>query len=305
MSESVIRVDGLKKSFDGPPVLDGVSFEVRRGETFALLGRNGAGKTTTIRILLGLLKPDAGTVEVAGCDPQARPLDVRSRVGYLAEDQAMYEWMTPVELCRFLQPFYPTWDEKLASELLERFELPRQQRIEHLSKGQTVKLGLAVALAYRPEIAILDDPALGLDPIARKEFNRDLIDWLQAEGRTVIYSSHLLDEVETVADRVAILDAGRIVRLEQTEVLRERVQRVMLPIEKARLLPAPEGLLDVRQHAGHIEVVVDGIDALLRDLTQAGVESEPAELTLDEIFAAFVIGRTDGWPEAPAPVTAS
>lgn len=203
MSESVIRVDGLRKSFGGPPVLDGISFEVRPGETFALLGRNGAGKTTTIRILLGLLKPDAGSVNVAGCDPQVRPLDVRSRVGYLAEDQAMYEWMTPVELCRFLQPFYPTWDAGLTDKLLDRFELPRQTRIEHLSKGQTVKLGLAVALAYRPEIAILDDPALGLDPIARKEFNRDLIDWLQAEGRTVVYSSHLLDEVETVADRVA------------------------------------------------------------------------------------------------------
>jgi len=304
MSESVIRVDGLRKSFGGPPVLDGVSFEVRKGETFALLGRNGAGKTTTIRILLGLLKPDRGSVEVAGSDPQVHPLAVRSRVGYLAEDQAMYEWMTPVELCRFLQPFYPTWDAGLTDKLLDRFELPRQTRIEHLSKGQTVKLGLAVALAYRPEIAILDDPALGLDPIARKEFNRDLIDWLQAEGRTVIYSSHLLDEVETVADRVAILDAGRIVRLEQTDVLRERVQRIVLPIETARLLPRPDGLLDLRQHADHVEVVVDGIDAFLRDLAQVGIEGEPAELTLDEIFAAFVIGRPKGWPEAASPVIA-
>ena len=212
MSEPALSIRNLHKCFGPKTVLKDVSLEVPRGQTFALLGRNGAGKTTLIRILLGLIPADGGTVRVLDRDPAAEPIELRRRVGYLAEDQVMYGWMTPIELCRFLEPFYPTWDMRIAEDYLDRFEVPRHGRIRELSKGQTVKLGLAVALAHRPELAILDDPAIGLDPIARKEFNRDLIEHLQAEGRTVVYSSHLLDEVEAVADSVAILHNGRIAR---------------------------------------------------------------------------------------------
>src|SRR5262245_18176587 len=176
MSDSVVSVRGLRKAFGAHVVLEDVAFEVSSGQTFAVLGRNGVGKTTMIRTLLGLLPADAGAIRVAGCDPAAEPLELRRRVGYLAEEQAMYDWMTPVELCRFLQPFYPQWDSALADRYLERFELPRHVRIERLSKGQTVKLGLAVALAHAPQVAILDDPALGLDPVSRKDFNRDLVE---------------------------------------------------------------------------------------------------------------------------------
>src|SRR5207249_529212 len=133
----------------------------------------------------------------------------------------------------FLRPFYPTWDARLADDYLDRFGLPRHTRIGRLSKGESVKLGLAAALAHRPEVAVLDDPAMGLDPIARKEFNRDLIEHLQAAGRTVLYSSHLLDEVEAVADAVAILDRGRIVRFAETDALRDDVKQVVLPAEAA------------------------------------------------------------------------
>src|SRR5439155_12876179 len=183
------------------------------GQIFALLGRNGAGKTTAIRLLLGLLNRDGGSIAVLGRDPQQEPLGVRAAVGFLAEDQQMFGWMTIADLLGFLAPFYPTWDRNLADRFIQEFELPRDQRIKHLSKGQNVRLGLALALAHRPELVILDDPALGLDPIARKQFNRDVIEHLQAEGRTVFYSSHLLYEVDAVADAVAILDEGRFVRV--------------------------------------------------------------------------------------------
>jgi len=297
MSETVVSVMNLSKTFSSRKVLDNVSFEVPRGRTFALLGRNGAGKTTAIRILLGLLPADAGTVRVLGCDPTREPLELRRRVGYLAEDQAMYPWMTAVELCRFLQPFYPTWDTRLANDYLDRFEVPRHVRIGRLSKGQSVKLGLAVALAHRPEVAILDDPALGLDPIARKEFNRDLIEHLQAAGRTVIYSSHLLDEVEAVADSVAILDRGRIIRQGETDVLREEVKQIVLPLEAASAPLRPAKLLDARRHDDRLAVVVDGAAEFIRRLETDGVEHTVVSLSLDEIFEAFVIGRPRGWPE--------
>lgn len=298
MSDSAVSVHNLRKAFGSQVVLEDVSFEVPRGQTFALLGRNGTGKTTMIRTLLGLLPPDAGTIRVAGCDPATDSLELRRRVGYLAEDQSMYDWMTAVELCRFLQPFYPRWNTQLADRYLDRFELPRHVRIERLSKGQTVKLGLAVALAHAPEVAILDDPALGLDPVSRKEFNRDLVEHLQAEGRTVIYSSHLLDEVEAVADVVAILDRGRIVRQGPTETLREDVQRIILPQEIVRQRPAPTGLLDARRHGEQFEVVVDGAPRFIDELASAGHSVQATDMTLDDIFEAFVIGRPQAWCEA-------
>jgi len=302
MSEAAVSVQRLRKGFGGEPVLSDVSFEVARGQTFALLGRNGAGKTTAIRILLGLLPAEAGTVRVLDHDPSKAPLELRRRVGYLAEDQAMYPWMTPVELCRFLQPFYPTWDTRLADDYLDRFELPRHARIGRLSKGQSVKLGLAVALAHRPEVAILDDPAIGLDPISRKEFNRDLIEHLQAAGRTVIYSSHLLDEVETVADVVAILDRGRIVRHAATDTLRDEVKQIVLPALAASAALRPPKVLDARRYGDRMAVIVDGAVAFIQRLESDGVEHEVLSLSLDAIFEAFVIGKPQGWPEGGTPV---
>lgn len=306
MSEAVISVMNVCKQFGSRKVLHNLSFEVPQGRTFALLGRNGAGKTTALRILLGLLPAEGGTVRVLGCDPAKDPLGLRRRVGYLAEDQVMYPWMTAVELCRFLQPFYPTWDARLADDYLDRFEIPRHGRIGRLSKGQSVKLGLAVALAHRPEVAILDDPALGLDPIARKEFNRDLIEHLQAPGRTVIYSSHLLDEVEAVADVVAILDGGRIIRQGETDVLREEVKQIVLPVEAATGALRPARLLDARLDGDRLSVVVDGAAEFIQRLERAGVEHTVTSLSLDEIFEAFVIGRPQsGWPETGIQVAVS
>src|SRR5687767_9329100 len=228
MSNFAIEMQGVFKSFRKNQVLTGLSLNVERGKTFAFLGRNAAGKTTAIRMLLGLLKRDGGEIRVLGADPEVNPLEVRSRVGYLAEDQQMYGWMTVDELLRFVAPFYATWDHDLALKYVREFELPLQTKVKHLSKGQNVRLGLILALAHRPELVILDDPVLGLDPVMRKQFNRDLITHLQGEGRTVFYSSHLLYEVEPIADEVAILHEGRLIRQADTETLRRDVKQFVL-----------------------------------------------------------------------------
>ncbi|QGQ31053.1 ABC transporter ATP-binding protein [Gimesia maris] len=302
VSAAAIKIDQVLKQFGKNVVLEEVSLEIPRGQTLALLGRNGAGKTTLIRMLLGLLKPDAGSIQVDGCDPTREAIELRRRVGYLAEDQTMYGWMTAVELCHFLNPFYPAWNQSLADDYLERFDIPRHQRIERLSKGQNVKLGLTLALAHEPNVVILDDPALGLDTIARKEFNRDLIEHLQAAGRTVLFSSHLLDEVEAVADAVAILDGGRIIRQSATETLRSEVKRFVLnSVEIAGVMPPP-GLLDVRVWESQFVVTVDGAERFVEQLNSLGIEHEIVELSLDEIFESFVIGRTQAWPQAGMPV---
>lgn len=297
MHEPAIRIEGLRQGYRRRAVLDDVSLTVPRGSTFALLGRNGEGKTTLIRTLLGLLPPAAGTVRVLGLDPAREALEIRRRIGYLAEDQTMYGWMTPDEIARFLAPFYPTWDAAYAAALFERFGVPRDMRIKHLSKGHNVRLGLALALAHRPELVILDDPVLGLDPITRKQFNRDVIDHLQAEGRTVFYSSHLLYEVEAVADRVAILDRQRIVRVGATEELQRDVKRVIVASDALACQPRPARMLDARRDGAYTAVTLDHAEPWLGKLTAAGVDFAVEDLSLDEIFEAFVIGRPEEWPQ--------
>lgn len=282
-----IRVTDLAKSFGRKPVLRGVSLTVAPGKTFALLGRNGAGKTTLLRTILGLLTPDAGDLAILYLDPRKQPIDVRRSVGYLAEDQRMFGWMSVAQTLRFMAPFYPTWDTQLADQLMQQFELPGGAKVKHLSKGQGVRLGLLLALAHRPRVVILDDPALGLDPIMRKDFNRDLITHLQGEGRTVLYSSHLLYEVEPIADEVAILDEGKIVVQADTETLRANVKR-LVAVGDAADLP---GILDVQRDGPRVAVTVRDAPAAIARLRAAGRAFDVIDLNLDEIFEAYVIGR--------------
>ena len=291
MIDPAIDLHAVHKSFGRNEVLRGVTLRVERGRTFAFLGRNGSGKTTTIRMLLGLLKRDDGAIRVLGLDPTLDPLELRRRVGYLAEDQTMYGWMRVDEILRFLTPFYPTWDHDLALRYVRDFDLPPAAKIKTLSKGQNVRLGLVLALAHRPELVILDDPALGLDPIMRKQFNRDLITHLQGEGRTVFYSSHLLYEVEPVADEVAILDGGRIVRQADTESLRRDVKQVILSRDAFFLVRHELRILDERDDGERKVVAVEQSPQAREVLGREGIEHRVVDLNLDEIFEAYVVGR--------------
>ena len=293
MNEMAVELDGVCKSFGRTQVLRGVTLRVERGKTFAFLGRNASGKTTTIRLLLGLLKRDEGTVRVLGLDPQQEPLELRRNVGYLAEDQTMYGWMRVDEILRFVAPFYPTWDHELALRYVRDFELPPRTKIKHLSKGQNVRLGLVLALAHRPDLVILDDPALGLDPIMRKQFNRDLITHLQGEGRTVFYSSHLLYEVEPVADEVAILEQGRILRQADTETLRRDVKQIALSSEAWHSIAGRLTFLDQRREGDEMVVTIERAESAMLLLSREGIEYRVMDLNLDEIFEAYVVGRRD------------
>ncbi len=296
MLEPAIQLLNVQKSFGSTPVLKGLNLTIERGQIFALLGRNGAGKTTTIRMLLGLLSRDGGSISVLGRDPQQEPISVRAAVGFLAEDQQMFGWMTIAEILKFLAPFYPTWDSTLADRFVREFELSRNQKIKHLSKGQNVRLGLALALAHRPELVILDDPALGLDPIMRKEFNRDLIAHLQSEGATVLYSSHLLYEVEPIADEVAILHRGVIIKQAPTEALRRDVKQIVLSAEDYAAQAGEFKAIDVCHQRGEVAVTVENAPAAMERLGSAEVRHRVIDLNLDDIFAAYVIGKSESPP---------
>src|SRR5947207_5082408 len=199
VSESVVHVSELTRRFGATTALASVTLSVPRGGVYGLVGANGAGKTTLIKHLLGLLKAESGSVRVFGRDPVADPVAVLSRIGYLSEENDLPGWMRVDELIRYSRAFYPAWDDAYAEELRRSFALDGGAKIRTLSKGQKARAGLLVALAYRPELLVLDEPSSGLDPIVRRDILGAAIRTIADEGRTHPSSAHLLDEVNRIA----------------------------------------------------------------------------------------------------------
>ena len=211
MSDAVIAVSDVTRRFGAKTALDRVTLTIPRGGVYGLVGANGAGKTTLIKHILGLLRAESGDVRIFGMDPTKDPKGVLSRIGYLSEENDLPGWMRVGELIRYSKAFYPGWDDAYADELRTTFGLDNAAKIKNLSKGQKARAGLVIALAYRPELLLLDEPSSGLDPIVRRDILAAVIRTIADEGRTVLFSSHLLDEVEQVADHVTMIREGRIV----------------------------------------------------------------------------------------------
>src|SRR5438477_10072345 len=211
VSESVVHVSDLTRRFGATTALDSVSVSLPRGAVYGLVGANGAGKTTLIRHILGLLKAQSGSVRVFGLDPVADPVAVLSRIGYLSEENDLPSWMRVDELIRYTSAFYPKWEDAYAEELRRTFALDAAAKIKDLSKGQKARAGLLIALAHRPELLVLDEPSSGLDPIVRRDILGAVIRTIADEGRPVLFASHLLEEVEQVADHVTMISEGKIV----------------------------------------------------------------------------------------------
>jgi len=297
-----IRVVGLTKRFGRKPVLEGLTLAVPRGGTTALLGRNGAGKSTLLGILAGLLPRDGGRVEVMGLDPAHRARQVKARVGYVAEDPGFDpRWRVEhaLDLTRTIRR--GAWDVAEEARLLEVFGLSRTARIGSLSKGYRAKLALLLALGHRPEVVLLDEPASGLDPVVRREVLASLVDAMHGEERTLLLSSHRIEDVERLADRVAFLARGRIVLAGEAEVVRARARRVIVaPATGA----CGDGKLDdlpgrptVRRR-GHEAVLtyVDGGEEAAERLRESGRFTEVIGegMNLEDLFVDLLEEETEG-----------
>ena len=221
VSEPVISISELTRRFGATTALASVSLSIPRGAVYGLVGANGAGKTTLIKHILGLLRAESGSVCVFGLDPVADPASVLSRIGYLSEENDLPGWMRVGELIRYSRAFYTAWDDAYAEELRQAFALDPTAKIKNLSKGQKARMGLLIALAHRPELLLLDEPSSGLDPIVRRDILGAVIRTIADEGRTVLFSSHLLEEVEQVADHVTMINQGRIVLSARLDDIRE------------------------------------------------------------------------------------
>ncbi len=283
-----IEIKDITQSYNGSPILNKLTMSVPEGSVYAFLGRNGAGKTTTIKLLLGLLERSAGSVRVLGLDPAKKGPELMQLIGYVSEDRSFYDWMTANEAIRFTSAFYKNWDPIFAGELVERLRIRTDKKIAKLSRGERGKLALMLALAYRPKLLILDEPTSGLDSVVRRQFIEETVELIAHEGRTVFFSTHLIEEVERIADHVAILSQGHLVVDASQQELKDNFRRVRAYFEKSAIdhISPPEGALNFKKTEGgiqfHITNFDDEITKKLRDVGAKKVEAEA--LSLDDIF---------------------
>ncbi len=295
MANAVIETTGLTKRFGKRTAVDNLTLAVPRGSVFAFLGRNGAGKTTTIRMLLHLLDKTAGAATVLGLDSVRDALAIKKRIGFVGDGQVMYDWMSVDELIWFCKGFYPAWDDAFAEELKGRLELHGKTKVRALSRGQQAKLALLLAMAYRPELLILDEPTTGLDVVVRRNFLEGIIELIQEEGRTVFFSSHIVHEVERVADWVGIIDRGALVCCCPLEALKARVKRLTLTFpEPPGDLSALPGLLATEGGGRQPAVIVDNFS---EDTLAAARALHPSNITVDDLGLEDIFVALVGHPE--------
>lgn len=292
MPDAVIQTRELTRRYGELLAVDRLDLTVERGQIFGFLGRNGAGKTSTIKMLLGLLQPTSGRVEVLGQRPGPARTDLRARIGYVSEAPQLYPWMRVGEIIDFTRSFYPTWNEGRVDDLLRQFGLDRERRVRNLSRGMGAQLALLLALGHDPELLILDEPATGLDVLVRRDFLESIVHVIQQEGRTVLLSSHMVHEVERVADRVAVVEGGRLLACDDTDAFKGRVKKVLvrLPAEALAAVAAVEGVSDVEGSGDRRLLTVSGYDEAHRQaLTAAGAEVvDVVDMSLEESFIELV-----------------
>jgi ABC-2 type transport system ATP-binding protein len=285
----ILRVEGLRRHFGKAVAVDGVNLTAWKGEIYGFLGVNGAGKTTTIRAIMGIIAAQSGTITLMDETTRRTSVKQRRQIGYVSQDQHFYPWMTCRAIGKFVGSFYPTWDAPEYARLLEMFEIPPGRRTSELSGGMRAKLALALALAPRPALLILDEPTAGLDPVTRHEFMRIIVMEARDHGRSVFFSSHLIDEVEACADRIGIIHQGRMRFEGRMEELRARVRRLALPVDME--FEVPKGFKIWRdEQAGTGRTLTMDAPAAAWDALD-GVCPRPESLSLEEIFLASVGSR--------------
>jgi len=283
-----MNVSGLTKSFGRTRALDGLDLVVRTGEVHGFLGPNGAGKSTTIRILLGLLRADAGSVELLGGDPWRDAVELHRRLAYVPGDVTLWPSLTGGEIIDLLGRLRGGLDQKRRADLLERFDLDPTKKARAYSKGNRQKVALVAALAADVELLLLDEPTAGLDPLMESVF-RETVEEARTAGRSILLSSHILGEVEALCDRVSIIRNGRNVETGTLAELRH-LTRTSVTAETAEPIPDLSdlaGVHDIHRNGTHVHCEVDTteLDAFVRRLATAGVRSLTSQPpTLEELF---------------------
>jgi ABC-2 type transport system ATP-binding protein len=289
--ELAVETRNLWRKFGKFEAVKNVSLSVPKGTVFGLLGVNGAGKSTIIKMAMGHLRPTSGEIRVLGRTLGEDLIEIRKRVAYVSENRYLYEWMTVGESLRFTRAFHETWDERKAAELLKRFSLPPEKKVRQLSRGNRARLCLLLALSFNPELIILDEPTSGLDPIVRRDFIENIVTEIADEGKTVLFSSHIVEEIERVADYVGIINEGELLLVSTIDDIKASYKRVRYATNGTRPeVAGVPGVLAVEngRHEQVLTVRAWG-DETLSALGERGVKNpEVLPISLEDIFVNTV-----------------
>lgn len=300
-----IRTEHLTRYFGSKRVVYDLNLSVPRGSIFGFLGRNGSGKTTSLRMILGLLAPTWGTSTVLGYDSQRLPPEARARIGYLAEGHPVFGWMRVADAHRFQSRFYPRWNANLFHSVLEFFRVDPRARARNLSRGERAGLCLAMALAPEPDLLILDDPAIGLDPVARRSLLESMVYATRRADRTIIFSSHLLADIERMADHIAVLDYSVLRAQCSLETFRSCVQQFVLRFDgpPPELPPGLRGVIQCIPRDNQLRLTLVNVTAETRahlaSMNPTRIDEVP--ISLEDAFVSYLGGNLDVTAAAPPP----
>ncbi len=291
MNQLAINIQHCSKLFRRKCAVHDLSLEIEPGKVYGLAGDNGAGKTTTIKMMLGLQRPNEGHISILGYDPAWETVRLKRMIGYVSENREMWQWMKIHEIIWFTKQFYPEWDDQLVETTRDTMNLDPEAKIKHLSRGERAKLALLLAIGHRPPLLILDEPSSGLDPIVRREILEQVVSLIQSEGRTVFFSSHLLDEVERVADDVGIMHNGRLLRNQSLISLKDSAKRIRVTwngdIPEREQLQAVNWIEGTgREESYFTGEFEDGVLEQFRAYKPIDLQVEP--MSLEEIFVETV-----------------
>ena len=289
--DELLTIRGLSKNFGRKTILKNFDLTLEKGKVYGLLGKNGAGKTTLIRMIMGVIPWDHGKIIYKGQSLKFGDAAYKREIGFIPEDSIFFSWMTIKELLSFNASFYSSWNDTKAEEYLDRLALDGKSKIKHLSRGMKLKVGLIVALAAEPEFLILDDPTSGLDVPTRQDFLKDIIQKILEGGTTILFSSHLVHELDGIIDKLGILHNGALTIEDEYTSVKDAIKKVLLVFDKS--IPEKIGIVGVltqKCENNRLEVVIHPWDEPkhkeLKALNPTHMEIHP--LTLEEIFISFV-----------------
>jgi ABC-2 type transport system ATP-binding protein len=294
MNDISVYFDGVSKKYPHFS-LENINLELATGSIMGFIGANGAGKSTTIRILMGLVHQDSGTVRVLGHTMPGDQAAAKLDIGFVSEDMRLYGAATLAWHMDLLRPIYPRWDQAYAEDLARRFDLKPQQKIKGLSHGQRVKAALLLALARRPRLLVLDEPTTGLDPVARTEVLEELMAVLADEDRTILFSSHNTMDVEQISDQITFIDRGRIIDSDNKEAFLDRWRRLRLVLPPDGVVPRLANVVQVGG-SGRLPVLITNRfePAMVSACNNLGATVQAVDtMTLEEIFVANVHSRRE------------
>ena len=286
MNDATVEASNLSKSFGDKQVLQDMSFGVSPGDVVGVLGKNGAGKTTLLELMLGFTAPSGGAVRLFGHESYSLPGDIKARVGFVPQQDELLDQLNVADQLRVIASFYPRWDTSLISRLCAEWGVDMNARIKSMSVGERQKLSILLAFGHKPELLILDEPVASLDPIARRQFLEQLLT-ISADGeRSIVFSSHIVSDIERLANRIWILKEGRLDWQGDLDSLKESIVRLHIR-STAPELPAFKipGVLNLRRDGGFATAVVrDWTPEAQEELESASVQIEVESLGLEEIF---------------------